>query len=84
MTPRSPGLAARDREIVTLMAVGASDRAIARSLDLAPDALPAVLDALFRKLGLQDEPAHTRRVRAILSWMEAREVSRAGGPAEAL
>jgi len=62
-------LAAREREVLSLIAEGRSNRAIARKLHLSPRAIERDVQAIFRKLELPESEDHNRRVLAVLALL---------------
>jgi DNA-binding NarL/FixJ family response regulator len=70
-----PGLASlsdRERQVLSLVAEGHSNTAIARTLSLSQRTVEAHMRTVFTKLDLPDDNATTRRVRAVITWLEAR------------
>src|SRR5205807_2162812 len=59
-------LTSREREVLTLMAEGRSNAAIARRLSVTEAAVLKHIGNIFGKLGLQPASADHRRVRAVL------------------
>jgi DNA-binding NarL/FixJ family response regulator len=74
---RSPlaHLTDREREVVSLMAEGKNNAAIAASLFLTERAVEKHINSLFHKLGLSEEPNVHRRVMAVLTFLRE-----GGGP----
>jgi DNA-binding NarL/FixJ family response regulator len=68
---RSPlaHLTEREREVLSLMAEGKNNAAIARSLFLTERAVEKHINSLFHKLGLSEEPSVHRRVMAVLTYL---------------
>jgi DNA-binding NarL/FixJ family response regulator len=68
---RSPlaHLTEREREVLSLMAEGKNNAAIARSLVLTERAVEKHINSLFHKLGLSEEPSVHRRVMAVLTYL---------------
>jgi DNA-binding NarL/FixJ family response regulator len=68
---RSPlaHLTEREREVLSLMAEGKNNAAVARSLFLTERAVEKHINALFHKLGLSEEPNVHRRVMAVLTFL---------------
>ena len=64
-------LSEREMEVLTLMAAGRSNRSIAGELFLSPKTVEARVSAIFLKLGLCSETDENRRVRAVLTWLDA-------------
>ena len=62
-------LTPRERDVLSLIAQGLNNGAVARSLVLSERALARHINSIFAKLGLgEDEEAH-RRVKAVLLWL---------------
>jgi DNA-binding NarL/FixJ family response regulator len=71
------GLTPRDGEILELMAEGKSNAAIARELAVTSRAVERHVGSIFTKLGIAESPAHSRRVLAVLAYLEdGREAAR--------
>ncbi len=68
---RSPvsTLTARERETLAEMAQGKNNAAIAASLLLSDRAVEKHISAVFAKLGMSEEPAVHRRVKAVLLYL---------------
>jgi DNA-binding NarL/FixJ family response regulator len=68
---RSPlaHLTDREREVLSLMAEGKNNSAIAASLYLTERAVEKHINSLFHKLGLSEEPNVHRRVMAVLTFL---------------
>jgi DNA-binding NarL/FixJ family response regulator len=64
-------LAPRELEVLREMATGKSNQAIARTLFLSERAVEKNINAVFTKLGLGHEPDVNRRVRAVLTFLDA-------------
>jgi DNA-binding NarL/FixJ family response regulator len=64
-------LTPREREVLTLMAEGKSNRGIAELLGIGPAAVDKHATRVFDKLGLGDEPSEHRRVMAVLTLLRA-------------
>jgi DNA-binding NarL/FixJ family response regulator len=64
-------LTPREREVLTLMAVGRSNAAIAQELVLTRHAVEKYVGAIFEKLGLVDERVTSRRVAAVLQYLDS-------------
>lgn len=64
-------LTPREREVLTLMAEGKSNRGIAELLGIGPAAVDKHATRVFDKLGLGDEPSEHRRVMAVLTRLRA-------------
>jgi DNA-binding NarL/FixJ family response regulator len=65
------GLTDREREVLHEMATGRNNATIARSLFMSDRAVEKHIGALFQKLGLVDEHEVSRRVMAVLAYLEA-------------
>jgi DNA-binding NarL/FixJ family response regulator len=72
---RSPvaHLTDREREVLSLMAEGKNNAAIAASLYLTERAIEKHINSLFHKLGLSEEPNVHRRVMAVLTFLREGE-----------
>jgi len=70
---RSPidDLTAREREVLSHIARGSNNAAIADRLVLSPRAVEKHINSIFAKLGLADEPDSHHRVRAVLLYIAA-------------
>jgi DNA-binding NarL/FixJ family response regulator len=68
---RSPlgHLTEREREVLSLMAEGKNNAAIASSMFLTERAIEKHINSLFHKLGLSEEPHVHRRVMAVLTFL---------------
>src|SRR3954452_7217313 len=64
-------LAPRELEVLREMAAGKSNQAIARALFLSERAVEKNINAVFTKLSLGSEPDVNRRVRAVLTFLDA-------------
>jgi DNA-binding NarL/FixJ family response regulator len=62
-------LSDRERTVLSLIAEGRSNRAIARELHLSARAIERHVQAIFQKLGLADSEDHNRRVLAVLALL---------------
>ena len=63
-------LTPREREVLSLMAQGKSNRGIAEELVVSPDTVEKHATAIFHKLGLDEgEPTEHRRVLAVLALL---------------
>jgi DNA-binding NarL/FixJ family response regulator len=62
-------LSERERTVLSLIAEGRSNRAIARQLYLSPRAIERHVQAIFQKLGLADSEDDNRRVLAVLALL---------------
>ena len=62
-------LTEREREVLSLIAEGRSNRAIGKQLFLSPRAVERHVQAIFQKLGLPDTEDDNRRVLAVLALL---------------
>jgi len=62
-------LSDREREVLSLIAEGRSNRAIARQLYLSPRAIERHVQGIFQKLQLPDTEDHNRRVLAVVALL---------------
>ena len=62
-------LTERERDVLTLMAEGRSNRAIARQLIVTEKTVETHIASIFSKLGLLPEPDDHRRVLAVRLWI---------------
>ena len=65
------GLTDRERDVLSEMAAGKNNAAIARSLFLSDRAVEKHISVVFQKLGLIDEGEMNRRVMAVLAFLDA-------------
>jgi DNA-binding NarL/FixJ family response regulator len=65
------GLSDREREVLALMAEGATNQAICRKLFLSPKTVETHVGAIFSKLGLQNAGDEHRRVMAVLTYLRS-------------
>jgi len=63
-------LSEREREVLSLIAEGLSDRGIAGRLVVSLNTVGTHVQHIFTKLGLPDTAADNRRVRATLAWLQ--------------
>ncbi|MCC7128283.1 MAG: response regulator transcription factor [Microbacteriaceae bacterium] len=63
-------LTPREREVITLMAEGRTNTAIASALVVGTGAVEKNVTAIFQKLGLEDSGTDHRRVLAVLAWLQ--------------
>jgi DNA-binding NarL/FixJ family response regulator len=75
---RSPvdELTPREREVLSLMARGMSNRAIAEELTLTKRAVEKHIGSIFQKLELEDEEVVSRRVAAVLMYLSGSDEAR--------
>jgi DNA-binding NarL/FixJ family response regulator len=66
-------LTPRERDVLTLLAEGRTDRGIAQQLYLAPKTVEAHVRAIFRKLELPADATENRRVHAVLTYLRTRQ-----------
>jgi DNA-binding NarL/FixJ family response regulator len=59
----------REREVLSLMAQGMNNAAIAKALFLTDRAVEKHINSMFHKLGLTEEPDVHRRVMAVLAFL---------------
>jgi DNA-binding NarL/FixJ family response regulator len=64
-------LTPREREVLSHIARGSNNKAIADRLGLSSRAVEKHINVIFAKLGLADEPDSHHRVRAVLLYMAA-------------
>ena len=62
-------LSDRERSVLSLIAEGRSNRAIAKQLYLSPRAIERHVQSIFQTLGLQDSEDDNRRVLAVLALL---------------
>ena len=62
-------LSDREREVLSLLAEGRSNRAIAKQLYLSPRAVERHIQGIFQTLGLPDTEDDNRRVLAVLALL---------------
>lgn len=63
-------LTPREREVLTLMAEGRTNAAIAKSLVIGTGAVEKNVTSIFQKLALDDSGSDHRRVIAVLAWLQ--------------
>jgi DNA-binding NarL/FixJ family response regulator len=66
-------LTPRERDVLTLMAEGRSNAAIAQELVVTRHGVEKVVGAIFEKLGLDDERVTSRRVAAVLRYLDSKD-----------
>jgi DNA-binding NarL/FixJ family response regulator len=64
-------LTPREREVLELMATGRSNRGIAETLVVTPNAVEKHVSSIFSKLGVSEAPEDHRRVLAVLTFLRA-------------
>ena len=70
------GLTDREREVLQAMATGRNNATIAKSLFMSDRAVEKHIGSVFQKLGLVDEHEVSRRVMAVLVYLEATSSNR--------
>jgi len=65
----------REREVLSHMAQGKNNAAIAKSLFLTERAVEKHINSLFHKLALSEEPDVHRRVKAVLAFLHESELA---------
>jgi len=68
-------LTEREREVLSHMAQGKNNAAIAKSLFLTERAVEKHINSLFHKLALSEEPDVHRRVKAVLAFLHESELA---------
>jgi DNA-binding NarL/FixJ family response regulator len=63
-------LTEREREVLTLVAEGRSNRSVAAAMFVSEKTVEAYTGRIFAKLGLTDTPDSHRRVQAVLAWLQ--------------
>ncbi|MBX3094013.1 MAG: response regulator transcription factor [Cryobacterium sp.] len=63
-------LTPREREVLTHMAEGRTNAAIAETLFIGTGAVEKNVTSIFQKLGLEDSGTDHRRVLAVLAWLQ--------------
>jgi DNA-binding NarL/FixJ family response regulator len=63
-------LTPRERDVLTLVAEGRSNRSVAAKLFLSEKTVESAITRIFDKLGLCEDPEAHRRVRAVLAWLQ--------------
>jgi DNA-binding NarL/FixJ family response regulator len=64
-------LTCREREVLSLMAVGLTDRGIAERLYVTPKTVETHIGHIFGKLGIPASPADNRRVHAVITFLRS-------------
>lgn len=62
-------LSPREREVLSLLAQGLTDRGIGQALWLTPKTVETHVRHILAKLGLPNDPHHNRRVLAVLTYL---------------
>ena len=70
---RLAALTPREREVLTLVAEGRSNRSVAERLDISVKTVEGQVATIFSKLGLEEHPDDNRRVLAVLAHLEGRD-----------
>jgi DNA-binding NarL/FixJ family response regulator/class 3 adenylate cyclase len=65
-------LTERERDVLSLMAQGRSNVAIAAELSLGARTVESHVRAIFQKLDLEDSSEGNRRVQAVLHWLQSK------------
>jgi len=65
------GLTPREREVITLMAEGRSNAAIAGEMVVTEGAIAKHIQRIFGKLGLEQDDSANRRVLAVLAYLRS-------------
>jgi DNA-binding NarL/FixJ family response regulator len=65
-------LSPREREVLTLLAQGRTDRGIATALFVTQKTVEAHVRSIFTKLNLPSDAMHNRRVHAVLRFLQQR------------
>lgn len=63
-------LTPREREVMTFMAEGRTNAAIAKAMYIGVGAVEKNVTSIFQKLGLDDSGTDHRRVLAVLAWLQ--------------
>jgi DNA-binding NarL/FixJ family response regulator len=71
-------LTSREREVLSLIAEGLSNRAIAARLFVAERTVETHITQVFHKLGLADDPGRHRRVLVVLAYLRAGTIGSGG------
>jgi DNA-binding NarL/FixJ family response regulator len=69
---RLEALTPRERQVLTLVAEGRSNRSVADRLDISVKTVESQVATIFSKLGLEEHPDDNRRVLAVLAHLEGR------------
>ena len=70
------GLTEREREVLQEMATGRNNATIAKTLFMSSRAVEKHIGSVFQKLGLVDEQEVSRRVMAVLAYLESADPDR--------
>ena len=71
-------LSPRERDVLALLASGASNAAIARGTRSSTKAVESAISGLYAKLGIPDAPDYNRRVLVVLTWLNRAATEAAG------
>ena len=63
-------LTPRERDVLSLVAEGRSNRSVAATLYISEKTVEAVTGRIFTKLGLAESAERHRRVQAVLAWLQ--------------
>ncbi|MBA2768839.1 MAG: response regulator transcription factor [Sporichthyaceae bacterium] len=63
-------LTPRERDVLSLVAEGRSNRSVAATLYISEKTVEAVTGRIFTKLGLAESAESHRRVQAVLAWLQ--------------
>jgi DNA-binding NarL/FixJ family response regulator len=72
-------LSAREREVLSLVAEGRSNKAIGEGLELSQRGVQKHVTAVFAKLGLEADEDDNRRILAVLEYLRLDRTQAAGG-----
>jgi DNA-binding NarL/FixJ family response regulator len=64
-------LTEREREVLSLMAQGRSNGAIASELSMSPKTVESHVRSIFTKLDLAENQDENRRVAAVVRWLQS-------------
>ncbi|MFJ9813963.1 LuxR C-terminal-related transcriptional regulator [Streptomyces sp. NPDC101151] len=67
---RTDSLTPREHEVLTLMAEGRSNTAVAQALHISESAVAKHIASIFGKLGIEQSPEDNRRVLAVLAYLK--------------
>jgi len=65
-------LTERERDVLTLMAQGLSDKGIAERLSVSMATVYSHVRSVYRKVGITDDPGGNKRVSAVLAYLRGR------------